>query len=57
MRLPFYLVVMEVLAGLPLSLSHPLRWLAVDWANILAAITSGEDERNQQQRRAHSPLA
>jgi hypothetical protein len=31
--------------------------LAVDWANILAAITSGEDERNQQQRRAHSPLA
>jgi len=56
MRLPFYIVVMEILAGLTLSLSHPLRWLSVNWANILMAIASCEDEHNQQQQGAHIPL-
>ncbi len=46
MRLSFYLTVMEVLAGLSLSLSYPLRWLSVDWTNILMAIASCEDEEN-----------
>jgi hypothetical protein len=45
MRLPFYIVVMEVLAGLTLSLSYPLRWLSVDWADILMVIKSCEDGR------------
>jgi len=38
---------MEVLAGLPLSLFRPLRWLSVDWTDILTAITSGNDEEKQ----------
>jgi len=56
MRLPFYIVVMEIFAGLTLSLSYPLRWLSVAWANILTAIASCEDEHNQQQQGAHIPL-
>ena len=47
MRFPFYIAVMEVLAGLPLSLFRPLRWLSVDWTDILTAITSGNDEEKQ----------
>jgi hypothetical protein len=53
MRLPFYIVVMEVLAGLTLSLSYPLRWLSVDWADILMAIKSCEDEQAGYERGAH----
>ena len=47
MRLPFYIVVMEVLAGLAFSLPYPLRRLSVDWTNILMVVTTCGDEENQ----------
>ena len=43
----FYIVVVEVLAGLPLFLPYPLRSLSVDWTNILMAIASRDDEENR----------
>jgi len=47
MRFSFYMTIMEVFAGLPLSLFRPLRWLSVDWTDIFTAITSGDDEEKQ----------
>ena len=46
-RFPFCIAVMEVLAGLPLSLPRPLRRLAVDWTSVLAVVTSHDEEDNQ----------
>lgn len=46
-RFPFYIAVVEVLAGLSVSSPGPLRRLAVDWTNILAAVTSRDEGENQ----------
>jgi hypothetical protein len=48
MRLPFYLVVVKIFAGLAISFSGPLRWLSVDRANILVVGATCENEDNPQ---------
>jgi hypothetical protein len=46
-RFPFYIAVVEVFTGLSVFSPGPLRRLAVDWTNILAAVTSRDEEENQ----------
>jgi hypothetical protein len=47
-RLPFYIIVVEVFARLPISSPCPLRGLSVDWANILMAIAARDADHDQQ---------
>jgi hypothetical protein len=48
----FYDAVMKVFAGFPISPPQSFWGLSVDWTNILAAITSRSDKKNQYERKA-----
>jgi hypothetical protein len=59
MGVTFDVTVMEELARLAVSSSHPLRCLSVNWADILLDVvlgTSGDAKRNQYDQRKENFL-
>jgi hypothetical protein len=54
MRVTFNVTIVKELARITVSLSHPLRWLPVNWTSILVGsvvATSCEGKRNQSARK------
>jgi hypothetical protein len=50
MAVTFEVVIVEKLAGFPVSLSHPLRWLPINWTDVFSGLgltTSYDHQRNQ----------